>query len=336
VLFTGIDPQSNNYGTVASDANFECCTANYGLVCGNACFYSRGVSDWATRGWTEGIYKENFSSRIGGNAQYYACDLYSGLNSCGGQLGTVNFANTSGSVVGPSGPWGSVILDCSDVYSGHNNSICTITFNGNSTNTAIICNPNSCITFNNTSLNCGVVCCACTGSVNGVRFLQQGCYLCNLSIGENNVTDCFDGVNCVYRGYAQYTGTDYFGAKIEGNLIDKKSGCIVQNFDFCDASCNCGKVPVKTYFYNTAQNNGTISKSAMFKNASVNSGVVALTGVLCNCSYNQGCICSVVFNNYAYNGCNGTFTTLIAYNSLQKGLNGAPILGGDPPQEITI
>jgi hypothetical protein len=63
---------------------------------------------------------------------------------------------------------------------------------------------------------------------------------------------------------------------------------------------------------------------------------VAVTGVFCNCTNNRGTVCNAIFNNYAYNGCDGIYTNLIAYNSLQKGLNGAPILGGLPSKTITL
>jgi len=192
--------------------------------------------------------------------------------------------------------------------------------------------------FNQCALNCGTVNCACTNSIcnnNGFNFLRQGCYLCDLSLSENCVTDCFNG-SWSYKGCAQYTGSNIFGARVDGCIIDKVGSSAIQNFNFCDTSYNTGKIPAKACFNNASHNDGTITRSAMFKNTSYNTGTIALTGLLCDCTYNTGCICCVSFNGYAYNGCGGTFTNLIAYNSLQKGISGAPILGGSPPKTTCI
>jgi hypothetical protein len=317
VLFTGsCNPNTVNCGVVISNTDFTRGTINRGTICGNACFYSTDLPTSVSNcSWSGRIVPENFSSNICCDACYVACDINDALIS-NGLLGCIDLTNTKGSIQ----PFSCLVLCGNDVYAGHNASIPCLFFNGSSRNNTVICESDSYILFTQCSLNCGTVYCAhrCNDSNNiaAYNFLNQGCYLCNLTVGVQPYIPV-DEEGCVARE-AIICGSNVFGARIDGNLVNQ-CGCTVEKFVFTGSSINCGKIPVKTFFYNTASNTGT----------------VAVTGIFCNCSQNRGDVRDVVFNNYAFNGCNGTYTNLIAYNSLQKGLNGAPILGGLPPKSIT-
>ena len=215
---------------------------------------------------------------------------YVGLSSVNNRTFTVTGTNYFGVSVGLGG--------C--IFDNNMNTLTSFAFCDNSSNCGVI--PLSAC-FLCSSQNYGIVC-----NATFYNNTNQGQYLtgCVLSALQ------YVGLSSVNNRTFTVTGTNYFGVSVNGCVFDNNMSPLTA-FVFCNNSYNRGIIPNKSYFCNTSYNTGTISNS----------------GIFCQNSYNIGTVTNVVFNQCSYNGSNGKYNNLIAYNSLQKGINSTNILAPD-------